>query len=181
MTSVKFFSAFLLLFSLLAGCGDDQKPREQVSVTASAPGVYESTLAEGIDFRRPGYPSFLGEVTGMCSHEKWGRWTEGPLAKFRFKQPLPAKFTLVLTAGAIGPNLGKAIVVRVGNLQREFTATDPGVKVFPGTKEFELVFENVSGDTLEIMVPQPVRPRDINPNSTDDRMLGVALVTLQIK
>jgi len=188
-TTTKFLGFSLVLIGLLSGCGEDPKPKVQ----AAAPSVaavagtttpatdplaprYEATLAEGIDFKKEGYPSFLAEVSGMSDYEGWGRWTDGPVAKLRFTQPLPDKFTLLINAGAIGPNLGKPIIVRTGKVEKEFTAKDPQATAF------SLNFEGVNGtDTIEIIPPKPVRPKDIDPKSEDVRMLGVSMISLKVQ
>ena len=197
MIPTRFYAVPLALIGLLSACGEDPKPRTQAAAapapaaTAPAsPGVaadpmatrYEATLAEGIDFRKPGYPSFLAEVSGMSEREDWGRWTDGPAAKFRFKQPLPGKFTLVISAGTIGSNFGSPIVVRAGKVQKEFTISAATSATPPGLATFTLDFDGTDRpDTIEIIPPKPVRPKDINPKSDDARMLGVALVALKIQ
>jgi phosphoglycerol transferase len=79
---------------------------------------YESTLAEGIDFKKPRYPSFLIDITGVSAREDWCRWTDAnivPVARFQFNKPLPKKFILELQANAIGQNVGQP-KVRVGDI-----------------------------------------------------------------
>lgn len=174
----------------LAGCGDKPETKVAAGLAAPAPTAplpadplaprYEASLADGIDFKRSGYPTFLLEVSGMSGHEAWGRWTdaaEGATAKFRFSQPLPQKFTLEVKAHAFGPNLGLPVKVRVGGLEKEFIVKDP-----QAPELHLLTFEGVSGaDTIEIVPPQPTSPKLLDPQNGDPRMLGVSLVSLQIK
>jgi len=61
---------------------------------------YEATLAEGIDFRKPGYPLFIKNVKGIANHEPWGRWTDGAIDTIRFNQSLPQQFVFKVTGGA---------------------------------------------------------------------------------
>jgi phosphoglycerol transferase len=195
MSTNKSLGVLLVLIGLLSACGEDPKPKAQ-AVDPSAASVaaatnlaadplaprYESSLAEGIDFKKPGYPSFLAEVSGMSGREDWGRWTDGPVAKFRFKQPLPGKFTLLINAGAIGPNFGKPILVRAGKVERKFTAKNPAATTPPGVATFALSFDGVDGtDTIEIVPPKPTRPKDMDPKSDDERMLGVGMVSLKLQ
>ena len=137
-------------------------------------------LAEGIDFRLQEYPNFLAEVSGMATYEPWARWTDGttrPIAKFRFKQPLPKKFTLEIKAVAFGPNNGMPVKVRVGGVEKTFVITP---KVDADT--YRLVFKtDGTGDTLEIIPPKPTSPKEIDSKSGDTRKLGIALITLKIK
>lgn len=179
MSNIKTFGLLLILSGLLFGCSDEPKPTgATVAVVTDPLGPrYEASLAEGIDFKKPGYPSFLAEVSGMHGREDWGRWTDGPAAKFRFKQPLPSKFTLLIGAGAIGPNATLPIEVNAGNVKRKFNLQDT-----PGKDTFVLNFEGVEGtDTIELVPPKPVRPKDINPKSDDPRLLGVAMLYLKIR
>jgi phosphoglycerol transferase len=137
-------------------------------------------MAEGIDFTKPGYPSFLAEVQGMSLREDWGRWTDGrlaPAAKFRLKQPLPKSFTLVLKANAFGPNLDKPVKVRVGGVEKSFVHKDGSTA---GT--YRLAFELPSAaDTIEIVAPAPASPQEQNPSNPDQRKLGVGLSRMQFE
>lgn len=166
---------------LLAACGDkqDAAPQKAAAVDQLAP-RYESTLAEGIDFKKPGYPTFLIDVTGVSNRDDWGRWTDataGPEVKFRFNQALPKKFVLELQANAFGPNEGKPVKIRAGNIERFVTIKNvPSYSVY--TAEFDGV---VSADTIEITPPNPVLPREVDPNNKDERKLGLGLATLKIK
>lgn len=176
MLSTRYSSLVIVLISLLSACGEDSKTKTQAAVVDPLTPRYESSLAEGVDFKKPGYPNFLAEVSGMATQEAWGRWTNATVAKFRFKQKLPNKFTLLISAGAIGPNVGKPIIVRAGNVTREFIVN------IPGPIEFSLNFEGVDGaDTIEIVPPNPVRPKDIDPKSDDERTLGISMINLKVK
>lgn len=163
-----------ILFSLLFACGEsDLSP---APVFDSSTPSYKSTLADGIDFKRDGYPNFLAGVSGLSGLEGWGRWTDGSVAKFRFKHGLPSKFTLRINAGALGPNVGQKVIIRAGQIEKGFTVTDAVATVY--TLSFDDV-DNV--DTLEVFPPKPARPSDIDQKSTDTRMLGLAMVYLKIQ
>lgn len=175
---------------ILAGCGDEGVPKEnpaKIQVEAVFPATagatpiteyYEATLAEGIDFRKPGYPTFLVEVAGVSGYESWGRWTDAglnPSAKFRFKQTLPKKFNLVITAGAFGPNSGEKVKVRAGNVEKTFVAT---VEATAHVITFET---DGKADTLEFFPSKPTSPQEINPNNGDGRKLGIGFVSLKVE
>lgn len=175
--------ASLGLVILLSACS------EKPAVVAAAAKVqaanqltpqYESTLAEGIDFKKPGYPSFLIEVAGVSNRDEWGRWTDAtasPAVRFRFSKPLPKKFTLELQANAFGPNEGKPTKIRVGNVEREVT-----IKNVPSYSVYAAEFDDVvSADTIEIIPPNPVLPREVDATNKDERKLGLGLVSLKIK
>ena len=171
-----------VLFTLLFGCSENSETPDAPAqpVLSDLNPSYEATLADGIDFRKPGYPAFLAEVSGMSGQESWGRWTDannGPVAKFRFKQPLPQKFTLEISADALSPGQGKAILVRVGTVEKSFVVP----KGSTGQATYDLVFESTNGaDTLEIVPPKPASPASLN-LSPDPRKLGVAMRSLKIR
>ena len=204
MDTMKRYGMTLVLVGVIAGCGDDPKPAPKLAppiaaITTNVPNApaggaaatpavdpmtprYEATMADGIDFRKPGYPTFLTEVSGIGAREDWGRWTEGSVAKLRFKDPLPPKFTIIINAGALGPNFAKPVVVRAGNVQKEFSVNGPISSTPPGVQEFTLAFDGVTGaDSIEIVPPKPVRPKDMDSKSDDQRLLGVGLVSLKIQ
>lgn len=135
---------------------------------------YPATLAEGIDFTKHGYPAFIAEATGLSGYEPWGRWTEGAKATFRFTQPLPKRFTLIIQANAFGPNLGEVVTVKAGTVQQEFTITEQGQ-----TRRLDFTLPEPI-DTLELLIPKPTSPKDLQA-SEDARQLGLGLIKLQIQ
>jgi phosphoglycerol transferase len=174
-------------WSIIAGCGDNSQQKAQVTVTpgppptsgaAAAPaGKYDAKLADGIDFRKPGLPSFLAEMTGISVQEPWGRWSEGPLIQLRFTQPLPRKFTLELTANAFGPNNGQPVKVRVGAIEKTLV-----INSRPEIATYTLAFETPdNADTIQIIPPKPTSPSELDAKSSDTRKLAIAFVFLRIK
>lgn len=178
--------------AMLSGCSDKPEagapsvstpavsgtaPSTQAATAATdaASPPYEATLAQGIDFSKTGYPSFLADMSGVSNAETWGRWTDAKLgaeAKFRFKQALPQQFKLALEIKDFyGINAGQNIVVRVGEKQQEFMF-DSADK----TQHVELTFSDVgTTNTIEI-----IAPKHTEPTATDSRMMGVGLVSLKI-
>lgn len=152
----------------------------QAEATQSAVGIdalaprYDSTLAEGIDFAKQGYPRFLQKVVGVSHHEPWGRWTDGKEATFKFNQKLPKKFTLELTAQAFGPNVNAPLRVQIGKVHKEVTITDAE------PKSYALTFENINADALTLVPAKPTTPKSIGVNE-DTRLLGVGLIKLKIR
>lgn len=189
---IMFGAGVVLLSGVLsvAGCGDKQEPKAQITVGSASPVAasvdalgprYEATLAEGIDFKKQGYPSFLAEVSGMSDYETWGRWTDaltGPAAKFRFKQALPKKFTVEIVAHAFGPNIDAPIKVRVAGIEKTFTITSPEKQ----DNIYRLTFETDGvTDSLEIIPPKPTSPNETDPQSKDSRKLGIAISSIKIR
>lgn len=158
-------------------------PAWAVKAGKPAPGSavvhYQSTLAQGIDFRREGFPQFVSAVSGISVVEQWGRWSDtddNGRVQFRFNEPLPENFVLELTVSAYGPNVGKPVKVRVGDEEKTF--------VVAGGQGFEVKKVEFRGvrdkRKLEIYVPQPVRPKDFSGSSDDARRLGLGFVSLRI-
>jgi phosphoglycerol transferase len=183
------YALSLSLVVLLSACGEKpgEKPGQTPATTVAKVSAvdqlaprYESTLAEGIDFKKPGYPEFLIEVVGVSNRDDWGRWTDatlGPTVKFRFNKPLPNKFVLELQANAFGPNEGKPIKILVGGIERQVT-----IRNVPSYSVYAAEFDGVVGtDTIEIVPPYPVLPREVDPANKDERKLGLGLATLRIK
>ena len=141
---------------------------------------FSEQMADGIDFTQPEYPEFLAEVLGMSTPEAVGRWTDEtshPSAEFRFKEALPRKFTLEITAGAFGPNMGAPFKVRVGDVEKELICTPELLHESIGL-DFET---DGTTDTIIITPFQPTSPNEIDSKNTDRRKLGINLVSLKIK
>jgi phosphoglycerol transferase len=174
----------LILSSMLvlSACGDKPPNPQTTAAAAPAPAVvvYEATLAQGIDFKKDGYPNFISQVAGMSSFEGWGRWSDadasGPVVRFTFKDKLPAAFKLVVTANAFGPNEGKPIQVKAGKVVKELTIKNSAE---PGT--YIINFANVEGNTLELTPPAPTSPESLNKETPDARKLGIGFVSLKIE
>lgn len=136
--------------------------------------TYEATLEGGIDFRKPGYPTFITDVSGVSGDEPWGRWTDAnlaPAASFHFKEPLPTRFTLELTGYAIGPNAGQPIKIIAGDVEKSITLGDAPAQ----TISVEMDVKNGTS-TIELVAPKPIQP-----SKDDTRKLGLALVSLKVK
>jgi len=146
-----------------------------VAATDAASPAYEATLAQGIDFSKTGYPSFLTDMSGLSGAESWGRWTDanlGASAQFHFKNALPQQFKLILeTKDFFGVNADQKIVVRVGDKQQEFSFNSADQ-----VQHVELTFTDVgTANTIEIIVP-----KHSEPTTTDTRKMGLGLVSLKI-
>jgi phosphoglycerol transferase len=158
-----------------SGCGDKPAPAVPSRPAADVLGPrYEATLAEGIDFRKPGYPRGVTEVRGVGGYEPWGRWTDSAETRITFSEPLPKSFTLEITGGAVGPNAGKPVDVTIGSQTKSFTfSVDP----FKGQPETQSLEFSGAGPASTIVLRTPSLWR---PAAGDPRELGIALVTLRI-
>lgn len=163
----------------LTACNERQQTEPSTATPeASAPSAtierYPGTLAEGVDFSKPGYPIFLAAVNGLSGHEPWGRWSDGEIVTLQFAQPLPTQFTLILTAQAFGPNIGLPVIVKAGASEQTFTL--PTAEQHTHRLNFTLA---APADSLEFRIPQPVSPAELKV-SEDPRKLGIGFIKLQI-
>jgi len=134
---------------------------------------YTASLAEGIVFSRAGYPALVAQVYGMSKLEPWGRWTDGDVVVFRFGQSLPKSFTVELTGGAYGGNLGKPVKLRVGPVERE-VVFNGGPFENQSTQSAEFTNE-IGSDSLTVLLPSAAVPA-----GADGRRLGLALTALRV-
>jgi len=171
----------LLLVIMVGGCGPSQAPvYPQVIVWSGKPNEarYAATPQEGIDFRKDGYPDFLAEVSGVSGLETWGRWTDaamGSAATFRFRQPLPKKFTVQIVVHSI--SVAQIVKVRVGTSEKEVTIQEGGAA--PTTYDVPMESDGTA-DSLAITSMKLFIPHEHNPNSADVRKLGIPLQALKI-
>lgn len=133
-----------------------------------------TAISTGIDFTKPDYPYFISTVSGVSNHEPWGRWSDGKIVEFQFKQALPTHFILILTAQAFGPNIGAPVTVKIG-------AVEKNIQLTANPQEYQLTFAIVSPvNRIEFLVPHPISPAEFW--QTDDRRkLGIGFFNLKIK
>jgi hypothetical protein len=157
------------------GCNSFSK--SSLSIIASECLEQRQALASDsrlIDFRESNFPVYVKEVQGISNHEYWGAWTNGDQAIIKYSEPLPLRFTLLVTGGAWAENVNRPIGFRVGSVQREaIFEGDPFNKPTTVSLDFEL---NENVDTLKINIPFPISDID-----SDSRSIGVGLTTLRIE
>jgi phosphoglycerol transferase len=139
---------------------------------------YSASLAQGIDFTRPDFPSFIKDVQGLSVPESWGRWSDANLSssvRIDFQGPLPNRFYLVFSGQPFGPNSDQDLEVRIGSKTHHFKMLAEGFKY---RKAIYLGGEKVA--RIEFLPSHPASPRQLGVSS-DDRKLGVGLVKLSIE
>ena len=183
---MKFSTPTMILFACIAtyGC-DRQQPvatstTSPAAATATAPANaephYEATLAQGIDFRRVGLPTFVRDIAGLSGQEDWGRWSDANLApsvKIHLANPLSKNITLELTARGVFENTNLPTRVLIGGIEKTFTL---GEKDNTYTLKFDL---SAPAQEIEIIPPSPRSAKDAG-ISQDTRRLGVGLSKLKI-
>lgn len=135
---------------------------------------YNATLSEGIVFNRDGEPRFIRNYSGISEREGFGRWTDGKKAIIEFVLPLPKEFTLKITAGASPTIIDMPIKITIGNtrLKVKFTSQTP-------TEVALNVATDGSAKSIVFEFPNVKSPKEIG-LSSDTRLLGLALIKLQI-
>lgn len=147
--------------------------RAAAPVTLSASAARESlgsSLADGIDFRASGLPSFVDVVEGLGGVEDWGRWSVGKRVRFELNHTLEGRFRLLLRAVGFGPNIGANVSVTVGGQTRNLKipgALAPGEEI---AQEFDLAAPT---NFIEFEVPHPTVPEG------DNRTIGIGFLGLR--
>jgi phosphoglycerol transferase len=125
----------------------------------------------------PGAPESVKSFSGISRPEIWGRWSNANLAPevhIDYVDALPAKFDLVITARAYGPNAHRAIPVRVGDQQQLLSL---GEEVSTHTLHFD---NPTASHRLVIAPPEPQLSNTGNITGQDPRKLGIGMVEIKI-
>lgn len=116
----------------------------------------------------------LGTVQGLSGIEGFGRWSDADEVLLDFTRPLPASASLHLIVSAYGPNVGKPFTMTLGDETQTFILTEQ-------QQPIRLRFHNPPGlDRVRIEVPAATSPLALG-RSSDDRRLGIALISLDVK
>ncbi|MCU0834799.1 MAG: hypothetical protein MUC77_10255 [Chromatiaceae bacterium] len=142
------------------------------------PPRYAASLADGIDFSRPGLPSYLRSMSGVSVHEAWGRWTDARLrkaARFVFERPWSGDVCIALEASSVGPQLGKDVIIRADGNEIRFVAVSDKAQWY----RVDLNLDQPS-EWIEIEPTAPALPAAWDPGNTDPRSLGLGLYQLLV-
>jgi phosphoglycerol transferase len=133
--------------------------------------------ADSFIFNVAGAPEEVKQFSGISRPESWGRWSNAQLGnevKIEYKQPLPPKFDLVITAKAFGPNADKPIPVRVGNSEQMLTLSKDVTTT-------TLHFDNpTNSNLLTIDPPDPQTTNEGNILGHSPRQLGIGMVEIKV-
>ena len=125
----------------------------------------------------PGAPVSVKRFSGISRPESWGRWSNANLApevNIEYVDALPARFDMVITARAWGPNAHRPIPVRVGDEEQHLNLSE----TFSTTT---LHFTNPGGShNLIIAPPEPQLSNVGNITGQDPRKLGIGMVDIKI-
>jgi len=133
--------------------------------------------ADSFVFNVAGAPEEVKQFSGISRPESWGRWSNAQLGsdvKIEYKEPLPEKFDLVITAKAYGPNANKPIPVRVGQSEQVLTLVNDVTTT-------TLHFDNPTrSNTLTITPPDPQSTNEGNILGHSPRQLGIGMVEIKV-
>lgn len=132
-----------------------------------------ATSTNIIDLKKSTWPGIISSIKGLSHSEPWGTWSTADEVIFEFLNPLPEKFTVRITAGAFGPNVGEDFIIQVGNNSTKFKLTSlPEEKIFN--------FNSPGGNKeIKIKIPSPISPKKLGIND-DERNLGIGFIKLEI-
>ncbi|WP_235897814.1 DUF7024 domain-containing protein [Yersinia alsatica] len=134
---------------------------------------YSADLMSGIDFTRAGLPDFIDDAQGLYAAEPWGRWSSQQ-AVFKFTDPLPQKFSLILNAKIFGANAHEPTLVRIGSREYNIPLTADVSEI-----RLDVDLAGESADSITFVPPKPVSPMQLTGGS-DSRILGIGFVSMRI-
>lgn len=139
---------------------------------------HKAEFFDGIDFTLSTWPEFLRDVRGISGHEPWGRWSDANIdqvVRFEFFEPMPARFTMVLSARSFGRDGEQTFVVRLGDQMHN-------LKLHRGETEVRIpiVLNNSKVDVIDFIPQNPVAPKDLG-FSEDLRKLGIGFIKLRFE
>lgn len=129
-------------------------------------------LRKGFLLNQAAYPYFVVQHAGLSSPEDWGRWSEANNDKWvtlTFVKPLPKKINLLITAKGFGPNIGAPTTIKIGSSERQIILSTE-------MQLFKVPFDlSESSNTIQIIPPAPISPKEIDPRNLDTRKLGIGI------
>jgi phosphoglycerol transferase len=138
---------------------------------------YDSTLENGIDFSKNGFPRFIYKASGLADNETWGTWADsnkGKKVELFFVKRLPPEFRLAFSMQPFTPMVGEKVEVEICG--RKFS-----VKMAEGFAEYALSVNRIGDDCSKITF-SPAKsssPADLN-QSADQRKLSIGFQYLRI-
>jgi phosphoglycerol transferase len=127
-----------------------------------------------LDFRSPFNPFIISNISGISASEAWGAWSIGEEVEIEFASNLPSSFKLKMTAKAFNNNVGKDIIVQVGDVLKAIQLSDHLSDVSLDFHDLKPVNE------IKILVPAPTSPHEIGMNA-DERKIGIGFLSLSIE
>ncbi|MBH3428771.1 sugar translocase [Pseudomonas alkylphenolica] len=139
---------------------------------------YNSTINEGINFSRAGWPDFIRDATGFSGNEPWGRWSDQNISSrpsLKLYSPLPQKFTLVLSAQAFARNANSPVDIVIGNQKHEVSLANT-----PSEVRVKVDLQGETADSITFVPAHPISPKKLK-MGTDSRKLGIGFISMRIE
>lgn len=139
---------------------------------------YSSTINEGINFSRAGWPDFIRDAAGFSGNEPWGRWSDQNVSSrpsLKLFSPLPQKFTLVLSAQAFARNANSPVDIIIGSQRYEVSLTNT-----PSEVRVNVDLQGKTADSITFVPAHPISPKKLK-LGTDSRKLGIGFISMRIE
>ncbi len=157
----------------LASLTTKQIQREAGYIADALGPRYSADLMSGIDFTRTNLPDFIDDAQGLYAAEPWGRWSSQQ-AVFKFTDPLPQKFSLILNARIFDAKDHEPTLVRIGSREYRIPLTTGASEI-----RLDVDLEGESADSITFIPPKAVSPMQLT-GSSDYRILGIGFVLMRI-
>ena len=140
---------------------------------------YAQTAEEGIDFTRPGLPSWVKSVHGFSIRGSAGRWTDedfGNIAGLDLSQPFDGDVCVEFTAWTTRWLVGRTVAIRFGEQEQPFRIETDAIH------RYRFEFTQLEGaKRLDLAFPQDIPPViQLTPANLDTRRVGLMLMTLRV-
>ncbi len=112
-------------------------------------------------------------LSGFNLREESSAWTRDAVARVYFDAPISGRVQLTVKAHAYGPNSGRPVTLKVGNLERQasFFGSDSEVNIGGELKD--------PADFVEFSGMAPISPAEFE-HATDPRPLGIAVSSIRV-
>lgn len=128
--------------------------------------VYKSSLEEGIDFTKEGYPDFIKSHYGFSGYESEYRWSEGKTSILEFQDDFKKNFILRFSGRTFKPSVNSEMRVKLGNQEKR-------VLLKSGYKNYALNFKKSKAKKIIFNYENPKSPLELG-MSQDSRKLSFA-------
>lgn len=114
-----------------------------------------------------------GKSPTMHRPDAWGAWSAAPELRIDLPFSIRGDLRLAVEGRALGPNVGRSLMLTIGTTSRTFTLTNPLT-----TADLR-IFVAEPAHSITISGIEPVTPASLG-LSSDDRRLGIGLSSIRI-
>jgi hypothetical protein len=138
----------------------------------------DASIADGIDFAQGVYPRDVDYVLGLGGTEEAGRWSDArrwPLVSVLLREPVSGDQCLELRFGAAPPQVGKPVMVHVGDASATLIPRDEAMHEYRVS-----LTVTKPASSIDLEPTRPSRPLEWT-WSGDVRRLGIMLRWLRLR